>query len=110
MRAILPNDTIICYVTKVSLFVAVGRASATGCMATRPFWGVDYPVQLPVALEVVLNLEAGIDARELLPRLPMFADILRRSPGSWGSHFMASPRRLPSQDGAVIVAAIRDRQ
>jgi len=109
VQRIRTGDTVLCYLTGVSRWVGAVVAngapfqSATGDGAEDPL-----PVRLPVKPVVSLTPETGIPVDELRERLSIFQGAT--ADRHWTARFRASPTRLPTADGEMVMEALLEGQ
>lgn len=102
------GDRLLCYVSKVSVFVAVLRVTGPSYFDTTTIWsdGV-FPVRIPVTIETELPLSGAISIRTLAGRLSFLP---AGAPGTgWTIHVRSSPRRWSLYDGRLVKQVLEER-
>ncbi len=100
------GDQILCYLTKVSAFVATLRVTGPAYKDSTPIWsdGV-FPVRVPVAIEIERSLTEAVPIRSLKNELSIFKG--KREAG-WTVYVRSSPRRWTEGDASAVVRSLRD--
>lgn len=100
-----PGDLILCYLSKVSAFVAVMRVIGPSYQATNRIWSDGlFPVRLPVEILKELPLHAAVSIHSLRGKLHFLP---RSAKGAgWTIYVRSSPRLWQQSDGKAVIRAI----
>ena len=102
---LLPGDVIICYLTKVSAFVAVMKVTGASYFDTNLIWsdGV-FPVRLPVKVEVEVSLTNTLPIRALAGKLSFLPKVQENT--GWTIYVRTSPRLWIDSDARIVIEAL----
>ena len=102
---LLPGDVIICYLTKVSAFVAVMKVTGASYFDTNLIWsdGV-FPVRLPVKVEMEVSLTNTLPIRALAGKLSFLPKIQENT--GWTIYVRTSPRLWIDSDARIVIDAL----
>jgi predicted RNA-binding protein len=101
------TDYLLCYITKISRFVAVLEALGTPYMDDTPIWKQDiFPFRVRVREVVAIQLERAVHVKGLAGQLSIFRNLKHSS--AWGVHFRNSPKRWNQDDGQVVLRALQE--
>jgi hypothetical protein len=102
---LVPGDRILCYLTKVSAFVAVMRVTGPAYRDDSPIWSDGtFPVRIPVTIEVERRLTEAVPIGSLRDKLSIFKG---KSQTGWTVHVRTSPRRWSNEDAKVVIDSLR---
>jgi hypothetical protein len=102
------GDILICYLGGgVKRFVGALEVTSQLYDDGTPIWSSDpFPVRFRVKPLVTLTPETAVRVTDIAPRLEMFTRL--KNPRNWGWMFQGSPARLMPDDGATLLAILRD--
>lgn len=105
------GDILLAYVANIHVFVGLLRVvDKARVNAGQCEWDPeDFPVVVPVATEVVIALDSGINVKEIVAEIPRMREASERAPGAWGNFVRGSPRPWPSDEAHVVMSALRQR-
>jgi len=103
---IQPGDRILCYLSKVSVFVGVMEVAGPSYLDHTPIWsdGV-FPVRLPVRIITEVNLMQAISINSLKGQLS-FLPYTMTSTG-WTIYVRSSPRPWSLHDGKTVEQVLK---
>ena len=99
------GDIIICYLTKVSSFVAVMQVTGESYFDTTKIWsdGV-FPVRLPVKVTLEVSLTNSTPIRSLAGQLSFLPQAHANT--GWTIHVRTSPRLWKATDAKTVISAL----
>lgn len=101
------GDRLLCYLVRASKWIAVLRVTGDTYidedLGRRIWTGRNYPVCVPVKVELELHPESGVPVGNMVRELDATAGLGVRG---WGRAFMSSPAHWSDADGQVVYAAI----
>lgn len=105
-KKINPGDYFICYLTGISRFVGVLEVLSESYFDKIPIWkDEDFPVRFKVKLVYKLDPRTAVPVLDLKDNLSIFKNL--KSPKAWSGFFRGSPAEFKTQDGQVILKAIK---
>jgi len=106
-KGIHPGDYFICYLTGLSRFIGVLEVKSEVYFDTTPIWEDEvFPVRFTVELLYKSDPKTAIPVLELKDKLTIFKNL--KSPNAWSGFFRGSPAKVASQDGEIIIEAIKE--
>jgi hypothetical protein len=100
-----PGDRFVCYVAGISRFIGILEVKSATFYDETPVWTADpFPVRFKVAVLVDVPFENAIPVAEIRDRLKLFDGA--PTTGNFGYLFQGSLRRLPSEDGELLLAEL----
>ncbi|CAN5650821.1 hypothetical protein BH23CHL2_BH23CHL2_25850 [soil metagenome] len=109
VRQIEPGDYFLCYVTGISRFIAVLRATSGGYREDSAIWSREiFPCRVDVEVDAQLTFDTAVPIHSLRDDLSIFEDLT--SPHAWTGHVRGSPTRWTSSDGEIVVEAVKQAQ
>ena len=104
-QSIRPGDILLCYVKQQSQWVGALEVESEVFLDQTQMWeDMVYPCRVKVKPLVLLPLGKGLAARDMLPRLKLFAGL--RNPQKWGAALGPSPKAIADEDGDMIVGEL----
>ena len=103
-----PGDRILCYLSKVSVFVGVMEVTGSAYLDSTPIWsdGV-FPVRLPVRIVTELPLVLAVPIHSLKGQLSFLP--LTMTTAGWTIYVRSSPRPWTTLDGEAVAKALAAR-
>jgi hypothetical protein len=102
-----PGDYLLCYLTRVSRFVALLEVVGEPFFDTQAIWSSRiFPSRIPVRIVLALEPEQGIPVLEMREKLWIFRNL--SNPKGWSGYFQTSPSRWSVDDGEAVVEALQD--
>jgi predicted RNA-binding protein len=100
------GDYLICYLTKLSKFVAILEVKSDLFFDESQIWqsGI-FPNRLKVKIINKLELDKAIPAFELKDKLILFKNF--KDIRKWGAFFITAPKELVKEDAEVIIGLIK---
>lgn len=107
-QKIKPDDRMLCYVVGLKRWIGVLKVVGEPAYSEEPrIWASNpFPARVAVEIELELNPETAVPARDLLPEMPMFAKL--NATTGWGAFFMGSPAAWPIVDSKIVIQAIEE--
>lgn len=106
MRVVNQGDYLICYVTKLSLFVGLLEITSSPYIDDHRIWKNDiYPVRVKVLPIYTLNVKNGVPVLELKEELSMFKRL--RNPRAWSGFFLNSLNTFHEHDAKLIIDKLK---
>ncbi len=103
---IKPGDFLICYITGISRFISVLEVKSDCYFDNKPIWeNENFPYRFNVKLIHKLSPETALPVQEFKGSLSIFKKL--KSNQQWSGFFRGSPTQFPSEDGGIIVDAIK---
>ena len=100
------GDDFICYLTALSRFIGVLEVKSKCYIDKTPIWeDSDFPIRFDCELIYQLNPKTAVPIMKLKDKLPLFRDL--KSKHAWTGLFRGSPAEFTTEDGELIVDAIR---
>jgi len=100
------GDWLICYVVRVSRFVAVLEVTSEPYVDFTPIWSQEaFPHRVRVRPLVLVDLPVGVDIHELVPHFSWYEGA--RSPQSWQGHVQNTLRRWRADDAHLVLNSLR---
>ena len=107
VQKVKPGDYLLCYLTRVKLFIGILEVTGVPYKDSAPIWkDATYPCRLGVKVVAQLTPETAVPVAELLKKLSLSQD--QSNPYLWTGHFRASPTKWDQADGEAVVQAILD--
>ncbi len=104
-QKITPGDYLICYLARVSRWIAVLEVTSHPFLDSSPIWKHgEFPCRVKVRVVVSLEPETAIPVLDLKDKLSIFVNL--RKPTAWAAHFRISPKQWKDTDGAIVVEQI----
>lgn len=104
-----PGDYLLCYLTRLSRWIAVLEVTSEPFRDTSPIWKDDaFPRRVRVKPVVQLTPETAVPITQLRDQLTIFEN--PSFPFSWTGHVRGSPTRWKAIDGEAIVNALLEAQ
>ena len=98
-----PGDRLICYLSKVSAFIAELEVVGASYVDQKPIWSDGlYPVRLPVRVVSDVELERAIPIKRIAASL----SFMSAGQTSWSVYVRSSPRRWRAEDALVVRNAL----
>lgn len=106
VQRIKQGDYLLCYLTKVSRWIAVLEVISEPFIDNTKIWkDRAYPCRVAVKPVVSLTFDTGVPVLELKDKLTVFQNLSR--PDRWGGTlFQTSPYQWPEQDGQTVLNAV----
>jgi EVE domain len=103
-----PGDSLLCYLTGVSRFVAVLEVVSQPYEdESKSIWqDEDFPCRVDVRIVDQLSVETAIPIMQLSDRLSIFQNLT--SPNAWTGRVRGSPAKWSAADGAIIAEAVHN--
>lgn len=102
-----PGDYLICYLTGLSRFIGVLEVKSKCYIDKTPIWSDQiFPCRFKVKPVYTLNAKTAVPIQELKDKLSMFRNM--KSKIAWTGFFRGSPTEFHTQDGEIIVEAIKN--
>lgn len=100
------GDRIICYLSKVSAFIAIMEVTGPAYHDTKPIWrdGL-FPTRLPVNVLHEVELSDAVPIRSLKDKLSFL--IAAAGSNFWTIHVLSSPKLWQPADGRTVEAALK---
>jgi hypothetical protein len=101
-----PGDRILCYLSKVSAFVAVLRVAGPSYMDRKEIWsdGV-FPSRIPVEIELEAPLSSAVPIRTLAGKLSFLPSGTKGT--GWTIYVRSSPRKWTRGDASAVTQALQ---
>ena len=106
-KDIRPGDYLICYLTHLSRFIGVLEVKSECYMEDTPIWeDAAFPIRFNVNLLYELTPGTAVPVGNLKNKLSIFQDL--SSPNAWTGFFRGSPAKFKTDDGPIVVEAIKE--
>jgi len=108
-QKIQPGDKILCYLTKVSAFVAVLEVTEPAFQSSEQIWQESlFPVRIGVTTVTRVPTAHAIQITSLRDRLSIFKGL--KHPNAWSIRVRSAPTRWQTRDGEVIERELSSRE
>ena len=105
VQKIKRGDTLLCYLTGVSRWIAVLETVSEPYFDRTPIWkDEEFPCRIKVKVYKALTPETAIPIHNLRDQLTIFQNL--KSPNAWTGHLRGSPTIWRDSDGVAVVNAI----
>lgn len=106
LNGVAPGDFLLCYITKISRFVAIMRVESKPYRDETPIWTKDvFPCRVKVSSIVRLTPETAVPVYELLDRFTWWPTV--KQPDEWTGRFKGSIVQIKAEDALLIESALR---
>ena len=101
------GDYLICYLTGLSRLIGILEVKSKCYFDKTPIWADEaFPCRFKVRAIYALDAKTAVPIQELKDKLSMFHNM--KSKNAWTGFFRGSPREFGTQDGKIIVEAIKN--
>lgn len=109
VHQINPGDYLLCYLTGVSRWIGVLEVTSEPYVDHTPIWkDSTFPCRVRVKVLSALTPETAVPIESMREHLSIFQNLT--SPIAWTGHLRGSPAKWRTDDGAAVVAAVREAQ
>jgi predicted RNA-binding protein len=107
IQRIRVGDILLCYMKTKSCWFGALEVASKAFQDNTPIWSdAVYPCRIKVRPLVFVEPDEAVQARNMLPRLKLFANL--RDPERWSGALRTSPRVLAKEDGDLIVGELNN--
>lgn len=107
VKKIKPGDIFLCYLTGISRWVGILRATSEPFKDDAPIWKDEvYPCRVKVDTISALSPETGVPIHNLRDQLSIFQNL--SNPNAWSGHVRGSPTKWKKAEGEAVIEAVKE--